>query len=353
MIRDEYSPYKIIHHENKLKELRGGLDSVPLLVQLIPTNKCNRICRNCAYRIKGHVSNQTFCDTDYLNYEKIKECVYDFKRMGVRAVEITGGGEPLVHPKILNVFKEIMNLKLDLALVSNGIKLNDEICELLGETSWVRISVDAVNADTYKLIGGGPIERFDKVIKNIKTLVQYRKSVIIGIGFVVQKENWEQIYEAAKFFKEIGVNNFRISAAFTPEKYKYFNGFMERATALAYEASTLTDENFTVFNLFNDRIQDTFVGRQHYDYCPSKDLITYVGADANVYTCCTLAYNKLGLIGSIKNQSFFDLWNSADKRNMFKNHNPLKHCRVPCLYRNKNYFINYCIKQNPRHINFI
>jgi MoaA/NifB/PqqE/SkfB family radical SAM enzyme len=135
--------------------------------------------------------------------------------------------------------------------------------------------------------------------------------------------------------------------------YDYFNSFLSEAQDLARKAENLSDDNFTVFNLLNDRVRDCFEGVQNYDFCPIKDLLTYIGADYNVYSCCTLAYNSKGYIGSIKNQSFKQVWESQEKIDKFSSHNPLKHCQHPCMYRNKNEFINYCIKKNPKHTNYI
>jgi len=84
-----------------------------------------------------------------------------------------------------------------------------------------------------------------------------------------------------------------------------------------------------------------------------KELVPYIGADLNVYTCCMLAYNDLGYIGSLKGQTFAQLWNSPEKRAFFESHDPRKLCRLPCMFEFKNEFINYCLKKNPRHINYI
>ena len=44
--------------------------------------------------------------------------------------------------------------------------------------------------------------------------------------------------------------------------------------------------------MFDDRVKDMFGEVQDYKFCRIKELLAYVGADYNVYTCCTLAYNK-------------------------------------------------------------
>ena len=82
-------------------------------------------------------------------------------------------------------------------------------------------------------------------------------------------------------------------------------------------------------------------------------MLTYIGADYGVYTCCTLAYNNKGFIGDINDQSFREIWESNMKQKLFAQHNPKIHCKFPCMYAEKNRFINYCIKENPKHINFI
>jgi len=352
-MKEEYSPYKIVHHLDKIQALKDGIQPVPLQVQIVPSNICNQRCSFCAYRMKDYPSNQRFIEKDILSYEKILECLDDFKAMGVKAVQYTGGGESLCHPKIKDIFKGTLGRKLDLALVSNGQMLDKETYEILGGATWVRISVDSSSKQMYGMIRNVSDNVFNKVLYNIKQLVRHKKENTIGIGFVVQKENYKGIFVAANMFKDMGVDNFRISAAFNAMGYEYFKDFEKEAKDLSQKAELLTDDNFTVFNLFDDRIKDMFDDIQNYKFCPTKDLLTYIGANYNVYTCCTLAYNDKGYVGSIKDKSFADVWFGLDKVNKFHNHNPSIHCNHSCMYKNKNNFINYCINNNPKHINFI
>lgn len=353
MIKEEYSPYKIVHHQDKIKQLKQGKQTNPLQVQIIPTNKCNNSCKFCAYRLKDYLSNELFSDKSILSYDKVIETINCLKEMNVNAIQYTGGGEPLCHPDIYDIFKYTLDNDIELALVSNGMSLTDDLCYLLKDSSWVRISMDSCTSEMYSNLRGVSPNMFNKTINNIKKLVEYKHKNIIGVGFVVQEDNYKQIYEAASIFKDLGVDNFRISAAFTPQGYKYFDNFKDEAKILADKASKLSDNNFTVFNLFNDRIKDNFEGKQEYGKCCIKELLTYIAADYSVYTCCTLAYNKKGLIGNIKDKSFKTLWESNEKTNFFNKHNPKILCQNPCMYASKNEFINYIINNDARHINFI
>lgn len=354
MIKDEYSPYKVVHHLDKIEELRQGCQIAPVQIHLIPTNRCNQNCVFCAYRLPDYPSAKNFYAKDEIPESKLLEIIDSCKEIGVKGIQYTGGGEPLVHPAISKAFQRTIEQGMDLALVSNGQALTDELIEILANVSWVRISVDSHKKATYSLIRRVKGGIYDKVTKNIEKLAKLKSSTILGVGFVVNAENHREIYSACQYFKELGVDNFRISAAFTSFGMAYFDGFLQDAKELAQKAKeNLEDKNFTVFNLFNDRIGDLFHGSQDYPYCPMKEFVPYVGADQNVYTCCMLAYNDFGYIGSLQEQSFNELWSSEQKKSFFENHDPRKYCKMPCMFQGKNEFINYAIKPDARHINFI
>jgi len=240
MIKEEYSPYKIIHNFDKLTQFKNGEQPNPLQVQIIPSNKCNNSCTFCAYRMKGSPSNEEFDYSDMLDYEKIVEILDDCVDMGVGACQYTGGGEVLVHPRHYDIFKETFKRNIELALVSNGMALQEKTCDLLGDASWVRISVDCSNKKTYSSMRKVDEKMFKRTIANINDLVKYKRKNVIGVGFVINKNNYKEIFDAAKLFKEIGVDNFRISAAFTPDGYSYFDGIYEDSFELAKKAQELS-----------------------------------------------------------------------------------------------------------------
>lgn len=353
MIKDEYSPYKIIHHPNVLNAFRRKEQPNPIQVQVVPSNACNQRCSFCAYRMKGYSSNENFVEKNSLSYDKIIECLDNFVEMGIKAVQYTGGGEPLVHKKSYEYLEATLNRNLDMSIVTNGMALTDKMCDLLGDACWTRISVDSGSPKMYSYLRNTDEEIFFSVLQNLKNLVKYKRKNVIGVGFVVEKDNYREILAFTKIMKDIGVDNVRIGGIFTPLGYDYYDGFEEEAKETAMEAASLSTDDFKVFNLFNDRLRDSYVGQQNYKFCPMKDLCSYIGADYNVYTCCTYAYNKKGLIGSLENKSFKEVWESQEKMDFFNNHDPSLMCKIPCLYREKNEFINYCTKSNPAHINFI
>ena len=136
---------------------------------------------------------------------------------------------------------------------------------------------------------------------------------------------------------------------FQNEGAKYFEEFYEDAKELCFEAQQLETSNFKVFNMFGERMSDLVQQFPDYSFCGYQHFVTYIGADQNVYRCCNTAYNPRGFLGSLENQSFYDLWMEAkDKLEDFDAR------RCPrCMFNTKNRRIAYALESSPAHVNFL
>lgn len=261
------------------------------------------VVHNCAYRDPTYTSSQLFhVEGNYnpnrmLPYDKVVEILNDCVEIGVKAVQFTGGGEPTVHPRFQDIVYLASNLGLKWSLVTNGV-MNKHDYE--GAT-WMRVSLDAGTEATYQEIRRCPKGHFDRALKTIE-------KTHCGVGFVVTPENWHEVLIATQLAKEHGASNIRISAQFSADNEKLFNGFASRAAELCKKAEELTDETFTVHNRFSEKISDLVQANPDYSICGYQYFTTYIGADENLYRCCVYAYNPHGLIGSIKGRRFKNVW---------------------------------------------
>ncbi len=348
-----YSDLKVFRHQDVLQRLREGEHSAPVRIQLVPTNRCNQACRGCAYRMKGYPSNETFAPLDELSWGKLKEIVRDCKAMGVKAIELTGGGEPAMYPQFLQLCNLILVNDISLGVVTNGSIWSPGHAAILAACQWVRFSIDAGCEKTYTQYRRTQMGTYEKVRNNLRQLTAANRPAdsLIGVGFVVNGRNWREVVDAAENAKKDGADNFRISALFQPAGTEYFKDFYVDARELCREAALLSTPDFKVFNLFGDRLRDLLEAAPDYSFCGYSRLTTYLGADCNAYTCCMNAYNKRGIIGSFKAQSFQDMWLSSRTRGLL---HALDARRCPrCMYNGKNAAIAYGIEPNPRHVNFI
>ena len=323
---------------------------------------------NCAYRMSGYSSNQLFTvDSELasfghdnpkrmIEYPKIIEILNDCANMGVRAIQLTGGGEPSVHPRFVDVCDAVLDRGLDLGLVTNGVVMKPGALEALIRAKWVRVSIDAGTPETYTLVRRVGRGMWRQAWRNIESLTQARdqhdaRELFVGVGFVTTKDNFKEVAQCAKLAREAGADNFRISAVFQPDDEEYFEPFYEEALDYMREARELQTDTFKVFDNFGDRVGDL---RQHspdYHYCGYQEFNTYIGGDLNVYRCCVLAYNERGVIGSLKEQTFQQLWESEQKQKDFATFNATKCER--CQFNNKNRTILYALDPDPQHVNFV
>lgn len=305
-------------------DLREGRQPYPVHVQLILSDRCNHACPWCSYRQEGNASNQLFGlvrpdgsrdnnPARMIPSAKVFEILDDCAAMGVRAIQLTGGGEPTIHPDFKAICRTVIDSGMELALVSNGSMIDEESADILRGASWVRISVDAGTPQTYKLIRRVN-NQWDRAWNAVRLLAG---KTYLGVGFVVMKENWQEVVAAAQLAKEAGANCFRISAAFLKEGVSYFDGFGEEAERLAAQAESLADDKFAVVNFFKNRVADLQQGPPDYSFCGYQHFTTYIGGDLNVYRCCNTAYNARGHVGSLATQRFKELWDSEAKKTAF------------------------------------
>lgn len=354
-----YSQFKLVHHADKVRAIREGHVAPPAQVQIIVSDYCNHDCSFCAYRVSGNASNELFQDGDnhnpkrFIPYEKVLEILDDCREMGVQGIQLTGGGEPSVHPKFGEILQAVLDRGLKLAVVTNGTALKDWHIPLLVKAEWVRVSIDAASPETYAAMRRVSQSFFYRTIANVNRLVsakQMTKSkTIIGFGFVVTRENWQEITEACDIARTSGVDNFRISAAFLPDNAAYHHPHHQQAAALAKTAEELAMPDFRVFNLYGDRVEDLEQQAPDYEHCVYQFVTTYIGGDLNLYRCCNTAYNRHGLIGSLKEQRFRDAWEGAHPaRTSFR----AESCDR-CQFNRVNRLGNYMLKENAEHASFV
>ena len=352
-----YSTDKVVYHPRIVQSFMAHCshEMYPVFIHLMPQNFCNQNCQFCSYRMEGWKNSKHFDARSHIPWERMQELLREFDRMGVRAIEITGGGEPLAYPDINRLLDELSTMPIETALVTNGTLLKERTADLLYRThlQWARVSIDAGNKKNYCAIRRCPESHWDMAWRGVKRLVARRDHQAIGIGFVVTEHNYTDIFELCSRAKDSGVNNVRISVAFTAKGADLLGTVQKmEAREQLHKCEELNCRNFQVVDLFDERLNNLRLSsdKQDYDYCGTKDLLCVIEGQGNVYTCCTLTGMKKGLIGSIMDIPFDDLWKQKAKwREEF---DPRKMCRCTCLYEKRNQ-VMLGLRNPPEHINFI
>jgi MoaA/NifB/PqqE/SkfB family radical SAM enzyme len=157
-------------------------------VYVEPTNRCNIVCRTCMRNVweveYGRMASDTF--------DNILEGLSNISPPP--SVFFGGLGEPLAHPKIIEMIKQVKELDTNVELITNGTLLDEQLSRQLVASGldilWV--SIDGARPESYADVRLGAV--LPDVIDNMVTLRNARPYAYIpkpeiGIVFVAMKQN--------------------------------------------------------------------------------------------------------------------------------------------------------------------
>ncbi len=349
-----YSNLKIFAHSDALNKIGNGERISPIYIRIKPTNYCNHKCYYCSYADSALGLRDSVNMQDQIPWDKMKEIIGDMSDMGVKAVTFSGGGEPLVYPYIIDTMKGILDAGIDLSIITNGQLLKGERAEVLSKAKWVRISFDSANAETYSKIRNLPREAFDETCENIKRFSELKDDGCeLGVNFVVNHENADQVLQMAKMVKSLGVNHIKFCARVTKDLFEYHEPFKKSVIDQINKAKELNDDRFRVIDKYEGDFENALVFHRKYDKCYINKIFCVIAADSKVYFCHDKAYVASGVVGDLKNRSFKDMWFDPDVIKRYEKFDPCVECDHHCVYDDRNELLNTFFSLDKKHINFI
>ncbi len=176
----------------------------PKIAVIDITNICNLSCVGCwLYSPYLKTANRDSLE-EQLDLNTVKDIVDELHKGGVEEIQISGGGEPLMHPDFLEIAKYIKTKKIRLHLITNFTlfdkKLTDELLKI--QLDYITISLWAGDEETYlKTHPGSDSDIFNRITTNIDYLLKVRKedSPIIKIYNVISKVNFNNIPQMLDF----------------------------------------------------------------------------------------------------------------------------------------------------------
>ena len=353
MKTNKYSDFKIFHVAGKVNSFLENEITAPIYVRIKLINLCNHGCFFCTYstgfRVKDggeeeHIvtgMHEDMKEDDIIPREKMLEILNDLYKMGVKAITYSGGGEPLMHPNIVEIMVKTLDYGLDLSIITNGQNLAKERAVVLRNAKWVRVSMDYTNGAEMKRFRNVPEKSFDSVIKNIEEFAKYKaKDCDLAVNYIVHRNNYKNLGVFTRLLKSIGVENVRYSPMYVPDFYNYHNAIADSVNAQLKEVATLVDDSFSVNSTYNITPGSSHSPIRSYNRCYIMQTVPVIGADLGVYACHNKAYDSTGLIGSLKDQSFKDLWYSQATKDYMINFNAKRTCLHECSNDRKNILIN-------------
>ena len=317
----EYDPIKLLNSPHKIAsifEVRDGTrdfdPTYPISIELHLTDLCNLKCHWCtdlAMRKRNGASQ---------NLARIDELFSEFSRHNV-GITIEGGGEPTVYPHFADVVALAQRYKLDLGLITNGVK---PLGELARAFKWIRISIDASHPEEYFLEKG--VQRFEEVLRNIATLTQLPdRPYLLGIGYVMTNRNTGRFLGFITRMDELGVDSFYARPVEeAPQLVPDLKMLYEIKTR--WETEEAQKRRIKVLLNLEDRIQRDNEGLP----CIGHSLSCVIQANGDVVMCEKRRHDPV-IFGNINNQRFSEIWGSQYRKDVSRkllDPNSQKGCEV-------------------------
>lgn len=172
------------------------------LLQVESAIACNLRCVMCPWREITKNSE---------NHGLMSQHVWDAIRPHlpqVRSIDFTGGGEPLLQPKLVDWIAEAKDAGCETGFLSNGLLLKHAKLEEILDAGldWICISMDGATSDMYEKIRVG--SSFERVCENVSNIANLRsaKTPKTMINFVLMDLNNHQIEDIVRLAEKLGVD---------------------------------------------------------------------------------------------------------------------------------------------------
>ncbi|OUU53462.1 MAG: radical SAM protein [Pelagibacteraceae bacterium TMED65] len=332
---------------------------MPLYIEVSPVGACNHRCTFCAVDYIGYKSV-------FLDLETYKQSVKSISGHGTKSIMFAGEGEPLLHPEISNMVnftREECNI--DVSFTTNAVRLEERFVKnSLHNVSWIKVSFNGGDENTYSNIHRTNKKDFQKVLDNIEYAIRYKKEnnieCAIGLQTLLLPDNKDSISNLCIKAKNIGAD-YVVIKPYSQHKFSnthtYENIDYSEYLDMQGELEAFSDENFSV--IFRINTINNWISQNEERYCKcmaTPSVWAYIMASGDVYSCSAYLLDERFNLGSINEKDFYNLWSSQkrlDNARFVYNDLDISECRVNCRMDQVNRYLDKISNQNVAHINFV
>ena len=170
-------------------------------------------CPNRCIYCSSHSNPQA---THIIPFEIIKNVIDDAKSLGCKTVCLSGG-EPFLHPQILDIISYIAKQQLTCYVYTSGIYMKDEVYSSLpneyieairGMVDKVIFNVEADSSTLYDQIMGTDVGGFDMMKKSINDCVS--SGLVVETHVVPMQVNFKHLKSIFEMCYQLGVSKVSI-----------------------------------------------------------------------------------------------------------------------------------------------
>jgi len=126
---------KLLKHLPKIQLLQENKRPSPVMFHMSPCNPCNLTCSFCCF------ANREM--KEMLTFDQMRKAIDSFAELGTKGMELTGGGEPTLHPDFGKVVNYAYDKGFKIGVVTNGTKITKwhKYGGVWDKLEWIRIGM--------------------------------------------------------------------------------------------------------------------------------------------------------------------------------------------------------------------
>ncbi|MBF0134068.1 MAG: radical SAM protein [Magnetococcales bacterium] len=364
-MKDPYAidSHKMIYHPKRTAEVLEAGDNwekarsvYPIYVEISPIGTCNHRCRFCAVDYVGY-------KPDRLRLPIMAQRLPEMAQLGVKSVNFAGEGEPFLNKNLGAMILIARDSGLDVSLTTNASIMPKTFpAEVLWALSWLKVSINAGAAETYAHIHQTRPEDFDRVLDNMRAMVQAKRamnlSCTLGAQSLLLPDNVGEMEQLADICKEIGMDYLVIK----PYSQHLSSGNREYAKidynhyfAVGELLREKSDDHFSL--IFREESMRLATDEIRYDTCYATPYLwAHIMANGVVSGCSAFLLDDRFEYGDINQNNFQEIWEGERRKEglrFVREALDITQCRQNCRMDKVNRYLHAIQIKVPMMMNFI
>ena len=235
--------FNIMDKPTSKKTIKSGKWNIQLpdQVSIELTSQCNFKCKHC-------IKKRVYQENSYIDGKGLLNILEDLKSSGVDIIELSGG-EPLTHPKFVQILEHSLDLFSMVSIVTNGYLINKDILKLFYKyKDKIELQIGLYgNKQSYVDWFSGKQGAFKR--SKLAIELASNEGISVTSSMIVTPLNLCELISTVQLSKKLGASSFRVSIVgtangdqlhFSPGKIKF-----------------LSDEISAAKEIFGDFISET------------------------------------------------------------------------------------------------
>jgi len=324
--------------ERSTQAINNRIKSGPEKVIISSTDRCNLSCKMCWRNEKKE--NPNISPSKELGFSEIKKILDDCKKLNVKKIDLTGGGEPFLRKDIFELIKLIKSYGFEATLTTNATLLDEKKIETLIKLGLddICFSIESLDKKTNDFLRGenstsktiSTVKLFNRTKEGLK-----RNNPVLRFSTIITNRNYNNLSSLIDFAVENSIKaiNFSVLIEWNSCRELSMKDIpWEKAKKIFRKLDSKLKKG-NVYSNFPSIIKHGLLSHDLPKFCYAPWEILFINSQGEVLPCCILASHYAIVVGNIRKNSLEEIWfgrKMQDFRDKIKKGDYFEKCRF-CL----------------------